>query len=51
MLYNLNALAVVRLKDWGMSKNKKTRVDFIKNRGKAPRENDFTRDFKSDSEN
>lgn len=33
-----------------MSKNKKIRVDFIKNRGKAPRENDFTRDFKTDSE-
>lgn len=33
-----------------MSKNKKTRVDFIKNRGKAPRGNDFTRDFKTDSE-
>lgn len=33
-----------------MSKKKKIRVDFIKNRGKVPRENDFTRDFKSDSE-
>ncbi len=33
-----------------MSKNKKVRVDFIRNRGKSTRENDFTRDFKSDSE-
>ena len=33
-----------------MSKKKKIRVDFIKNRGKAPRENDFTRDFKTASE-